>query len=141
MAASWWDKYLQDGLGECAGPHRADDASASPSTLDLQLHASDRRAFMYSQLLWTLYREREQNDLIQLHFSTHTVDVVGLRLGAVYEALLRREVASLRVVDERYLDPESRAPAVTRIEIAPSSRGPAIPEVPLDFTDDNERAE
>lgn len=135
MAREWWTTSETLPLGGCillAEPNTGE----KPSAIDFR-YTSDgkRKAFNYEHLLWIDFSPGDVQELVQIHFSTHTVSVHGRRLEPLYEAILRREVLAVIARDERFDTEEIQVPVVTRI--VPQQSTPAsASSVPYQHTDD-----
>jgi hypothetical protein len=69
-------------------------------------------ALSYPHLLWADYNPSYG---ITLHFSTHTVKLVGVRLASLMRELVTFSVAEITESSERYDDADHEIPRVTEI--------------------------
>ena len=89
-------KRLQ-GPSDSGDPSRAESARAGH--IDFTLKDGRHKAFAYAHLLWLDFNP---SGVIVLNFSTHSVTIKGRNMAGLLERLLRHEVKSLVVTDERY---------------------------------------
>ncbi len=95
----------------------------------MEFVTEDDRAhgFPYSQLMgYTLERVPESEhqsdapeDRLHLFFSTHDVTLTGWRLRPVVNMLRQGTLASVRSLDTRYAQVNTKSPFIARIKIAP----------------------
>jgi len=95
----------------------------------MEFVTEDDRAhgFPYSQLMgYTLERVPESEfkgeapeDRLHLFFSTHDVTLTGWRLRPLVNMVRQGTLASVRALDTRYAQVNTKSPFVARIKIAP----------------------
>jgi hypothetical protein len=66
--------------------------------IDFGNRDGNRYALKYTDIKWI---KLVGATIIDIHFATHHVEIVGTRLGMLYEQLLREEVHKLDPLDER----------------------------------------
>lgn len=105
-------------LNRLVEPERPLDSSrgdiARAGHIDVRRKANARFAFAYTHLLWVFFNG---SDKLQLHFSTHTVTLVGRNLASLYERVLRHEVTVIEPVDERHDTGEGDEPVVNSVGV------------------------
>jgi hypothetical protein len=99
----------------------------------MEFATDDDRAhgFPYSQLMGhTLervpeseYQSDAQEDRLHLFFSTHDVTLTGWRLRPLVNMVRQGTLASVRPLDTRYSQVNTKQPFIARIKIAPVKEG------------------
>jgi hypothetical protein len=99
----------------------------------MEFVTEDDRAhgFPYSQLMgYTLERVPESEfkgeapeDRLHLFFSTHDVTLTGWRLRPLVNLVRQATLASVRSLDTRYAQVNTKSPFIARIKIAPVKEG------------------
>jgi hypothetical protein len=99
----------------------------------MEFVTEDDRAhgFPYSQLMgYTLERVPESEfkgeapeDRLHLFFSTHDVTLTGWRLRPLVNMIRQGTLASVRSLDTRYSQVNTKSPFIARIKIAPVKEG------------------
>jgi hypothetical protein len=99
----------------------------------MEFVTEDDRAhgFPYSQLMgYTLERVPESEfkgeapeDRLHLFFSTHDVTLTGWRLRPLVNMIRQGTLASVRTLDTRYAQVNTKQPFIARIKIAPVKEG------------------
>ena len=99
----------------------------------MEFVTEDDRAhgFPYSQLMgYTLERVPESEfkgeapeDRLHLFFSTHDVTLTGWRLRPLVNLVRQGTLASVRALDTRYAQVNTKSPFIARIKIAPVKEG------------------
>jgi hypothetical protein len=99
----------------------------------MEFVTEDDRAhgFPYSQLMgYTLERVPESEfkgeapeDRLHLFFSTHDVTLTGWRLRPLVNLVRQGTLASVRALDTRYAQVNTKQPFIARIKIAPVKEG------------------
>jgi len=90
----------------------------SSPTIDFQL-LGDRKAFLrYAHLLHGELTDEDNQKIVKLLYSTHTVIIKGYCLQEIYDLIKTDSLASVRANDKRYMNTvEDSHPYVTEIEI------------------------
>jgi len=87
-------------------------------TIDFQLADGTRHLFHYSYFFTAWTENIDHERILKLFYNTHLVDIAGVCLEPLYEALLRHELKMVRENDKRYAaqHPDDE-PFVTKITI------------------------
>lgn len=102
--------------GKKPGAHAATREGRPPFSINF-VRAKDAYAIPYGHLVWMNY---DRSSRIQLHFSSHSVSIIGSNLDAVYQGIRSQELSEVAVTPGR---PEMRpakpsGPVVDEIRIA-----------------------
>jgi hypothetical protein len=82
--------------------------------IDLRHGNGNRHSFPYAHLLWG---ELDPSIGITLHFSTHTVELTGVNLEPLYNAILGHACGVIQATSERHASKDKDETVVHRITV------------------------
>lgn len=76
----------------------------------------ERLSLPYSLLPTFEFEPGEEHNVITITFPSHTIKLTGYRLEQLCKDLENEKVKSIKVIDKRYSNAETKTPIVTTIE-------------------------